>query len=99
LPIFAELPPPPPPAPGLSEDEQAKYNTSCVTCHELPSLVPSAPRTHDEAAWEGRLAKGMPALINSVKSGLGNMTPNGGCFNCSDADYIALITYMSGPSS
>jgi cytochrome c5 len=41
------------------------------------------------------MAKGMDALVASVRKGLGAMPPGGLCNSCSDEDYAALITYMS----
>jgi cytochrome c5 len=95
LPVFVKFTPPPPP--GLSAREQAKYDVSCANCHPIGLF--GSPRTHDEAAWAPRLAKGMSVLLNSVKNGKGQMPAGGQCSNCSDADYQALITYMSGPAS
>ena len=43
------------------------------------------------------LAKGMEALVSSVKNGLGVMPAGGMCTTCSDDDYKALITYMATP--
>ena len=57
--------------------------------------VAGAPKTGDPAQWEPRLAKGMEALVASVKNGLGVMPPGGLCAGCSDDDYKALITYMA----
>ena len=95
LPIFLEKAEEPP-AP-LSADLQAKYDNSCDQCHTNGNF--GALRNHDEAAWQRRLAKGMDALLNSVKGGLGSMPPGGNCSTCSDDDYRTLITYMSGPES
>ena len=81
---------------GLSAALQTKFDNSCTQCHTTGRF--GAPVIHDEAAWAPRLAKGMPALINSVKNGLGQMPSGGNCTNCSDEDYRDLITYMSGPS-
>ena len=38
----------------------------------------------------------MEALLASVKNGLNAMPPRGMCFDCSDEEYMELITYMSG---
>jgi cytochrome c5 len=54
--------------------------------------------TGDAAAWAPRLAKGMEALLVSVNNGLNAMPPKGMCFDCTDADYTALIEYMSTPA-
>jgi cytochrome c5 len=75
-------------APNMS-----KYNKSCVVCHDQG--VAGAPKIGDAAAWEPRLAKGMDALMASVKNGLNAMPPMGMCFDCSDDEYMELIKYMS----
>ena len=65
----------------------------CGACHAVG--VAGAPATGNEAAWAPRMAKGMDALVASVRKGLGAMPPGGLCNSCSDEDYAALITYMS----
>jgi cytochrome c5 len=40
----------------------------------------------------------MDALVASVNKGLNAMPPKGMCFDCTDADYAALIQYMSEPA-
>lgn len=72
-----------------------RYNKSCTFCHATG--VSNAPKTFDAEAWKPRLAKGMDKLVASVKSGLNAMPPRGMCTDCSDADYKALIQYMSAP--
>jgi cytochrome c5 len=94
LPVFIKKEEAPP---TLSLALQAKYDGSCVQCHN--SGVAGAPIIHDETAWAPRLAKGLEALLASVKGGLGTMPPGGNCGNCSDDDYRTLITYMSGPAN
>ena len=92
LPVFAKAEEP---SSTLSPQLRTKYNGSCVQCHGDGSF--GAPIIHNESAWAPRLAKGLEALLGSVKGGLGAMPPGGNCGNCSDDDYRALITYMSGP--
>ena len=72
-----------------------KYNKSCAVCHSAG--VAGAPKTGDAQAWEPRMAKGMDALLASVKNGLNAMPPMGMCFDCSDEEYKELIKYMSTP--
>ena len=57
-----------------------------------------APKTGDAAAWAPRMSKGMDTLVKAVNTGLNAMPPKGMCFDCSDEDYAALITYMSTPA-
>jgi cytochrome c5 len=72
------------------------YKTSCFACHSTGAA--GAPKSHDVAAWQPRLAKGMPAMVESVKKGFNAMPPLGLCPKCTDADYTALITFMSSPA-
>lgn len=71
------------------------FNKACTVCHS--SGVANAPKAFDAEAWKPRLAKGMDKLLLSVKNGLNAMPPRGMCPDCSDADYKALISYMSTP--
>ncbi len=80
-------------APAFAEPSMDKYNRSCAACHV--SGVAGAPKSHDVAAWESRMAKGMDALVASVKNGLNAMPPTGLCSDCSDEEYQELITYMA----
>ena len=79
-----------------AQPNMEKYNKSCVVCHAQG--VAGAPATGDAAAWEPRLAKGMDALLASVKNGLNAMPPMGMCFDCSDDEYMELIKFMAAPA-
>lgn len=72
-----------------------RYNKSCTFCHATG--VSNAPKAFDAEAWKPRLTKGMDKLVVSVKNGLNAMPPRGMCNDCTDADYKALISYMSAP--
>ena len=72
-----------------------RYNKSCAVCHA--SGVANAPKLGAAADWKPRLDKGMDKLVLSVKNGLNAMPPRGMCADCTDADYKALIQYMSTP--
>ena len=78
---------------ALAEPTPAIYQRSCFACHSTGAA--GAPKTHDTAAWAPRIAKGMPVLLEAVKKGLNAMPPTGMCANCTDADYTALIEFMS----
>ncbi len=70
------------------------YNNSCAACHDSGAL--NAIKKGDSAQWQRLIQKkGMPALINSVKSGMIQMPAGGLCDSCSDDDYRKLIEYMS----
>jgi cytochrome c5 len=64
-----------------------RYNKSCMV----------APKLGSAEDWKPHMAKGMDKLVASVKNGMGAMPPRGMCNDCSDADYKALIVYMSTP--
>jgi cytochrome c5 len=74
-------------------DIEAKYAQSCATCHGTGVL--GAPKKGDNAAWEPRLKQGTETLLSRVVHGYKNMPAKGLCNDCSDADYIALIKFMS----
>jgi cytochrome c5 len=72
-----------------------RYNKTCLVCHAAG--VAKAPKTGSAEDWKPHLAKGTDKLVLSVKNGMGAMPPRGMCNDCSDADYKALIAYMSTP--
>ena len=80
----------------FAQPDMAKYDKSCKVCHD--SGAAGAPKTGDAGAWAPRMAKGTEVLLASVNQGLNAMPPKGMCFDCSDADYTALIEYMSTPA-
>lgn len=69
------------------------YRKTCAICHTTG--VAGAPKAGDKAAWEPRLAKGLDALAQSTRKGMGGMPPGGMCPSCTDEDYKALIEYMT----
>jgi cytochrome c5 len=81
---------------AFAQPDMAKYDKSCKVCHATGAA--GAPKTGDAEAWAPRLAKGMDVLLVSVHNGLNAMPPKGMCFDCTDADYTALIEYMSTPA-
>jgi cytochrome c5 len=83
-------------ATAFAQPDMAKYDKSCKVCHATGAA--GAPKTGDAEAWAPRVAKGMDALLASVNAGLNAMPPKGMCFDCTDADYTALILYMSAPA-
>ncbi|MGH8494455.1 MAG: c-type cytochrome [Moraxellaceae bacterium] len=72
---------------------QDKYNKSCGACHNTGAA--GAPKKGDKAAWAARSKQGEAALLGHVKNGFKAMPPKGLCMDCSDADFKALIKYMS----
>lgn len=74
-------------------DVPTLYQASCAVCHDSGAL--NAPKKGDKAAWDTIKKKGMPALVNAVKSGMMQMPAGGLCADCKDEDYRQLIDYMS----
>lgn len=69
------------------------YERSCKACHTQSGGV--TPLTGDVQAWQLRLAKGLPALLGSVRQGFNGMPADGLCAECTDADLQQLIAFMS----
>ena len=79
---------------ATAADIATTYDNSCAACHDSGAL--NAIKKGDSAKWQQLIQqKGMPALINSVKSGMTQMPAGGLCDNCSNDDYRKLIDYMS----
>lgn len=72
---------------------KAKYDKACTFCHATGAA--GAPKIGDTVAWAPRLKQGMDKMVLSVKNGKNAMPPKGMCNDCSDADYKALIQYIS----
>jgi len=72
-----------------------QYERACFLCHARAGT--GAPLVGDADAWAPRLAKGRDALVAQVRQGLGAMPARGLCPDCSDADFAALIAFMSQP--
>lgn len=76
-----------------AQEGKAVYDKACQVCHSMG--VAGAPKAHDAAAWEPRLAQGLDTLVSTIKTGKGAMPPGGMCTDCSDEDYKNAIEYMS----
>jgi cytochrome c5 len=72
---------------------EQRYASACAACHE--SGMARAPKKGDALAWAPRLRQGQATLLLHVKNGIRAMPPKGLCNDCSDAEFRALITYMS----
>ena len=77
----------------LSPELQAIYDRSCKTCHSLPAS--GAPQSGDHAAWAPRLAQGEDVLLDHTITGFNAMPPLGACMDCDEAQFRALVAYMS----
>ncbi len=79
--------------PEASAKTVTQYESHCSSCHEVGAA--NAPRRGDAHQWSKRLKKGEARLVASVKKGLVAMPPRGGCNDCNDEDFKALIRYMA----
>ena len=70
------------------------FDTTCRTCHANPAS--GAPQAGDTAAWSKRMAQGRDTLLTHTMSGFQSMPPMGLCMQCDEAQFTALIEYMSG---
>jgi cytochrome c5 len=81
-------------AAGAGKTGEEVYNSACFVCHG--SGVAGAPKLGDAAAWQPRIAQGIPALLTSAINGKGAMPPRGTCAACSDAELRGAIEFMVG---
>ncbi|WP_152223603.1 cytochrome c5 family protein [Pseudomonas sp. SCB32] len=70
------------------------YDTSCKTCHANPAS--GAPQAGDLQAWRPRVAQGADSLLDHSINGYKGMPPMGMCMQCSEDEFLALISFMSG---
>lgn len=73
-------------------DGKTVYDTKCFACHAAG--VAGAPKFGDKDAWAPRIATGMDAMLNTVKTGKNAMPPKGTCMDCTDDELKAAIEYM-----
>lgn len=70
------------------------YDNSCKLCHANPAA--GAPLTGDKNAWEPRLLQGADTLLDHAINGYNGMPPMGQCVECSEEQFLALISFMAG---
>ncbi|MCJ8203165.1 c-type cytochrome [Pseudomonas sp. RGM2987] len=70
------------------------YDSSCKLCHANPGA--GAPLTRDTNAWAPRVAQGAETLLDHAINGYNGMPPMGLCMHCSEEQFLALISFMSG---
>lgn len=78
---------------GTVSAGEAEYKKACAACHDAG--VSGAPKLGDKAAWAPRIAKGMPALMETAMKGKPGtaMMPKGGS-QLSDADIKSTVEFM-----
>ena len=72
---------------------EAEYKKVCAACHDAG--VSGAPKLGDKAAWGPRIAKGMPALMETTMKGKAGtaMMPKGGS-QFSEAELKSTVEFM-----
>jgi len=72
------------------------YDASCAACHDAGMM--GAPKPGDKAAWEPRLAQGLPKVESNAIKGFtgkgGLMPPKGGNAALTDAEVVSAVAYM-----
>ncbi|GAB4350903.1 MAG: monoheme cytochrome c5 ScyA [Gammaproteobacteria bacterium] len=77
---------------AANADGEATYKKVCFACHDFGAA--GAPKLTEKEKWAPRIAKGMDALLGSVKNGLNAMPPKGTCAACSDEELREAIEYI-----
>ncbi|MEO6698287.1 MAG: c-type cytochrome [Paraperlucidibaca sp.] len=72
---------------------EQRYAQACAACHAAG--VMQAPKKGDKAAWAPRLKQSQATLVAHIKQGYKMMPPMGLCNDCTDAEFKALIKFMS----
>ena len=78
---------------GGAKDPATVYKSICAACHDTGAA--NAPKKGDKAAWAPRVAQGIDALVKSATAGKGAMPPKGGAADLSDAEFKAMVEYIS----
>ncbi len=69
------------------------WSHSCALCHVDGNA--GAPRTGSAEEWGPRLAKGEAILLQHTIEGFNQMPPLGYCMACEQADFVAMIDFMT----
>jgi cytochrome c5 len=70
------------------------YQQVCAMCHAAGLM--SAPKLGDKAAWQPRIAQGVPTLYQHAENGIRTMPARGGNASLSDAEVKVAVDYMVG---
>jgi cytochrome c5 len=87
------LEPPTSAAPMPDETIMAHWSRNCALCHV--DGTGGAPRLGVEADWAPRRLAGEEVLLAHTVEGFNNMPPLGYCMSCTEADFRALVRFMS----
>ncbi|MDP6375308.1 MAG: c-type cytochrome [Pseudomonadales bacterium] len=79
---------------GMSSVTMLRWTQNCALCHVRGEG--GAPVVGDIDAWAPRLAQGRGVLLQHTVEGHNSMPPLGYCMACEQADFEAMIVYMTG---
>lgn len=68
------------------------YQQHCAVCHATGWN--DAPVSGDDAVWQSRVADGINAMLERVKTGMNAMPPMGTCGDCTDEELQNVIESM-----
>ena len=71
----------------------ALWARSCALCHVDGNA--GAPMVGNAQQWLPRLAQGRRTLLQHTVEGLNSMPPLGYCMACEEADFLAMIDFMT----
>jgi cytochrome c5 len=82
-----------PPELALTSRQGRLFAQACAHCHLRPGI--GVPVLGVDADWAERRDRGFDSLLANSIDGLANMPPLGTCGACSEADFRALVSFLS----
>lgn len=76
-----------------TQPTMALWARSCALCHVDGNA--GAPVVGNAQQWLPRLAQGRQTLLQHTVEGLNSMPPLGYCMACEEADFLAMIDFMT----
>lgn len=70
------------------------FSQACAHCHLVPDI--GVPVLGVDADWTERRARGFDSMLANTVNGVGNMPPLGTCGACVEADFRAMVAFLSG---
>ena len=78
----------------LTPNQKATFDRSCKACHGVTGT--GAPGIGDADAWAEPNKQGLTTLVDHAINGFGQMPPMGLCMECTQEEFVAFVSYMSG---
>ena len=83
-----------PEAVELTPRQGRLFSQACAHCHLVPNI--GVPVLGVDADWAERRARGFDSMLANTVNGVGDMPPLGTCGACVEADFRALLAFLSG---